>query len=68
MYGQGNRRFCNRHAEYSEGMKCGVLEWIKHSALRCFGYFERMAESEMTKRVYKLVVHGVDVRRLDNLQ
>ncbi len=42
-----------------EGMKCGVVEGVKHNTLRWFGHMERMAESEMTKRVQSLRIVSV---------
>ncbi len=46
----------------SEGMNCGVVEVVKHSTLRWFGYLERMGGDEMTKRIYKSGVDAVGVR------
>ncbi len=46
----------------SEGMNCGVVEVVKHSTLRWFGYLERMGGDEMTKRIYKSGVDAVGKR------
>ena len=45
-----------------EGIKCGVVEWVKRNTLRWFGHVERMGEEELTKRVYKGEIGGTGVR------
>ncbi len=54
MDDESNESVYNRFGISSkgEGMKCGVVEGVKCNTLRWFGHMERMAESEMTKRVY----------------
>ncbi len=44
-----------------EGMKCGLVEGVKHNTLMVWpqGNMERMAESEMTKRVQSLRIVSV---------
>ncbi len=46
----------------SEGMNCGVVEVVKHSALRWSGHLERMEGDELTKRIYKSGVDAVGVK------
>ena len=41
------------------GVKCGVLEWVKRSALRWYGHVRRMKEERMVKKVYQSDVNGV---------
>ncbi len=64
MDGESNEIVYNRFGMSSkgEGMKGGVVEGVKHNTLRWFGHMERMAESEMTKRVYMSVVDVVGSR------
>lgn len=38
-----------------EGMKCGAMEGAQHNILRWFSHTERMADSDMTKKIYE---HG----------
>ncbi len=45
-------------------MKYGVAEGVKCNTQRWFGHIERMAESEMTKRVYMSMVDVVGARGL----
>ncbi len=45
-----------------EGMKCGVVEGVKHNTLRWFGHMERMIKYVMTKRVYMSIVDVVGAR------
>ena len=34
-----------------EGMKCGVVEWMKRSTLRWYGHMQRMEANRLVKRV-----------------
>ena len=63
-YGESNEDVYSKFvmSRCGEGMKCGVVEMVKCSTLRWFGYMERMPGSEMTKRVYRSVVEAVGVR------
>ncbi len=45
-----------------EGMSCGVVEMVKRSTLRWFGYLERMDERELTKRIYRSKIDAGNVR------
>ena len=45
-----------------EGIKCGVVEWVKRNSLRWFGHVERMKKEELTKRVYNSEIEGRGVR------
>ena len=62
--GESNESVYNRFgmASKGEGMKCGVVEWVKRNTLRWFGHMERMDENEMTKRVYRSKVDAIGVR------
>lgn len=37
----------------TKGVKCGVVEWMKHDTLRQYGYVMSMPKGEFVKRVYK---------------
>ena len=45
-----------------EGIKCGVVEWVKRNSLRWFGHVERMRKEDLTKRVYNSEIEGRGVR------
>ena len=45
-----------------EGIKCGVVEWVKRNTLRWFGHVERMKKEDLTKRVYNSEIEGRGVR------
>ncbi len=34
----------------ANGVKCGVVEWVKRNTLRWFGYIERMKSEELMKK------------------
>ncbi len=36
----------------ANGVKCGVVEWVKRNTLRWFGYIKRMKSKEFVKKVY----------------
>ncbi len=61
MDGESNESVYNRFGMSSkgEGMKCEVVEGVKHNTLRWFGHMERMAENLMTKRVYTRSIQKV---------
>lgn len=61
MDGEINESVYNRFSMLGKGvgMKCGVVEWVKRSTLRCFQYMERMAESDLTKKVHASVVDAI---------
>ncbi len=44
------------------GVGCGVVEWVKRSTLRWFGYIERMENEEFVKKVYLGRVEGTNRR------
>ncbi len=46
---------------HGSGMGCGVVEWVKRSTLRWFGYIERMGNEEFVKKMY-LSVDGMNRR------
>ncbi len=64
MDGESNESVHNRFGMSIkiERMKCGVMEGVKRNTLRWFVYIERIAESEMTKRVYISMVDVVGAR------
>ncbi len=37
---------------HTNGMNCGVVEWVKRSTVRWFGLIERMRSEEFVKKVY----------------
>ena len=37
---------------HANGMNCGVVEWVKRSALKWFEPIERMGSDEFVKKVY----------------
>lgn len=41
------------------GVNWGVLQWVKRSALRCFGHVRRMPEEHKKEKVYQNYVRGV---------
>ncbi len=41
---------------------CDVVEWMKRSTLRLFGYIERMENEEFVKKVYWSSVDGPNRR------
>ncbi len=43
---------------HSEGMRCGVMELVKHNILRWSGHLKRIPGDEIIKRIYK---SGMDV-------
>ena len=45
-----------------EGIKCGVVEWVKRNSLRWFGHVERMKKEDLAKRVYNSEIEGRGVR------
>ncbi len=49
-------------SESAVGMNCGVVEWVKRSALRWYGHVMRMNECAFTKRVYESTIEGRGVR------
>ncbi len=49
-------------SESAVGMDCGVVEWVKRSALRWYGLVMRMNECDFTKRVYESTIEGRGVR------
>ncbi len=55
MDGESNESVYNRSGMSSkgEGMKCGVVEGVKHNTLRWFGHMERMTENVITKSIYE---------------
>ncbi len=36
----------------ANGVKCGVVEWVKRNTLRRFGHIERMESEEFVKKVH----------------
>ncbi len=64
MDGESNESVYNRFGMSSkgEGMKCRVVKGVKCNTLRWFGNIERMAKSEMTKKVYMSMVDVVRAR------
>ncbi len=44
------------------GVGCSVVEWVKRSTLRWFGYVERMENKEFVKKVYRSSVKGPNRR------
>ncbi len=40
------------------GVGCSVVEWVKRSTPRWFGYIERMENEEFVKKVYLRSVEG----------
>ena len=64
MDGESNERVYERLGMSSkgEGVKCGVVEWVKRNTLRWFGHIERMDESVMTKKVYKSIIEDVGIK------
>merc|ERR1719391_468942 len=49
-------------SERGEGMKCGVVEWVKRSALRWFGHVQRMEENVLARKTHASSVEGRGVR------
>ena len=45
-------------SEKAMGVNCGVVEWVKRSALRWYGHIRRMPEERLAKRVYQSEVRG----------
>ena len=45
----------------ANGVKCGVVEWVKRNTLRWFGHTERKNNEEFVKKVY--VKEIADLRR-----
>ncbi len=45
-------------SEKKEGIKCGVVEWMKRNTLRWYGHVRRMEEDRLVKRVYDSEVAG----------
>ncbi len=37
---------------HANGVKCGVVEWLKRNTLKWFGHIERMKSEELMKKVY----------------
>ena len=64
MDDESNESVYNKYdlSSRGEGMKCGVIERVKHSILRWYGHMERMRESEMTKRVCVNKVEAVGIK------
>ena len=48
--------------ERANGVRCGVVEWVKRSTLRWFGHVERMGSDEFVKKVYMSEVGGTGRR------
>ncbi len=44
------------------GVGCGVMEWVKRSTLRWFGYIERMENEKFVKKVYLSSVQAPNTR------
>ncbi len=44
------------------GVGCGVVEWVKRSAMIWFGHIERMGNEEFVKKVYLSSVEGMNRR------
>ena len=57
MDGESNESVYNRFSTSTKGMKCGVVEGIKHSTL------ERMAESEKMRNVYVSMIDVIGAGR-----
>ncbi len=49
-------------SESAVGMDCGVVEWVKQSALIWYGHVMRMNECDFTKRIYESTIDGRGVR------
>ncbi len=64
MNGESNESVYNRFGMSSkgEGMTCRVVDGVRHNILRWFDHMERMAENEMTKRLYMSMVNEVGAR------
>ena len=64
MDGESNESVYERFGMSSrgEGVKCGVVEGVRRNTLRWFGHMERMAQGEITKRVYMSVIDAVGAR------
>ena len=54
--GECNDRVCERcgMGTCTEGVKCGVMEWVKRNTLRWFGYMESIKNGHYVKK-YMLV-------------
>ena len=48
--------------ERAVGVNCGVVEWVKRSALRWYGHVRRMPEDRLAKKVYQSDVRGENGR------
>ncbi len=48
--GESNER-CSR-GTHTNGVNCGVVEWVKRNMLRWFGHIERMESQEFVRKVY----------------
>ncbi len=47
---------------YADGVKCGVVEWMKRNTLRWCDHVERMSSEEFVKKVYMSEVEGPNRR------
>ncbi len=47
---------------FANGIGCGVVQWVKRSTLRWFGYVERMRRDEFVKKVYVSGLGGSGIR------
>ena len=61
---ESNESVYNRFGMESrgEGIKCGVVEWVKRNSLRWFGHVERMQKEDLAKRLYNSEIEGIGVR------
>ncbi len=49
-------------ASHTNGINCGVMEWVKRNMLRGFGHIERMRSEELVKIVYMNEIEGPNSR------
>lgn len=49
--------------EVAMGVDFGVVEWVKHGTLRCYGHVVGVNEDNFVKRSYESRIEGGGVRK-----